>query len=93
VGPRAGLDVCEKSHPHRDSITGPSSPQSVATPTELPGLRPDCILLDKKKSPDRHHNIVSGSEPVCVCVCVCVGEESRADSHTLMRLLSRNSNS
>jgi hypothetical protein len=20
VGPRAGLDVCEKSHPHRDSI-------------------------------------------------------------------------
>ena len=24
-GPRAGLDVCEKSHPHRDSIPGPSS--------------------------------------------------------------------
>jgi hypothetical protein len=26
VGPRAVLDVCEKSHPHRDSIPGPSNP-------------------------------------------------------------------
>jgi hypothetical protein len=26
VGPRAGLDVCEKSRPHRHSIPGPSSP-------------------------------------------------------------------
>jgi hypothetical protein len=26
VGPRAGLDVCGKSRPHRDSIPGPSSP-------------------------------------------------------------------
>jgi hypothetical protein len=26
VGPRARLDVCEKSRPHRDSIPGPSSP-------------------------------------------------------------------
>jgi hypothetical protein len=25
VGSRAGLDVCEKSRPHRDSIPGPSS--------------------------------------------------------------------
>jgi hypothetical protein len=25
VGPRAGLDGCEKSRPHRDSIPGPSS--------------------------------------------------------------------
>jgi hypothetical protein len=35
VGPRAGLDVCEKSRPHRDSIPGLSSPYSVAIPTEL----------------------------------------------------------
>jgi hypothetical protein len=35
VGPRASLDVCEKSRPHRDSIPGPSSPWSVAIPTEL----------------------------------------------------------
>ena len=28
-----------KSRPHRDSIPGPSSPQSVAIPTELPGPR------------------------------------------------------
>jgi hypothetical protein len=26
VGPRAGLDVCEKPQPHRDSIPGPSNP-------------------------------------------------------------------
>jgi hypothetical protein len=26
VGPRSGLDVCEKSRSHRDSIPGPSSP-------------------------------------------------------------------
>jgi hypothetical protein len=26
VGPRAGLDVCEKSRPHRDLIPGPFSP-------------------------------------------------------------------
>jgi hypothetical protein len=35
VGPRAGLDGCRKSRPHRDSIRGPSSPQRVAIPTEL----------------------------------------------------------
>jgi hypothetical protein len=35
VDPRAGLDVCEKSRPHRDSIPGPSSPWPVAMPTEL----------------------------------------------------------
>jgi hypothetical protein len=35
VGPRAGLDVCGKSRPHRDSIPGPSSPWPVAIPTEL----------------------------------------------------------
>jgi hypothetical protein len=26
VGPSAGLNVCEKSRSHRDSIPGPSSP-------------------------------------------------------------------
>jgi hypothetical protein len=26
VGPRAGIDVCEKSRPHGDSIPGKSSP-------------------------------------------------------------------
>jgi hypothetical protein len=39
VGPRAGLDVCEISRPHRDSISGPSSPQSVSQSTELIGPR------------------------------------------------------
>jgi hypothetical protein len=39
VGPRAGLDRCEKSHPHWNSIPGPSSPKQVAIPTTLPGPR------------------------------------------------------
>ena len=33
VGPRAGLGCCGMSRPHRDSITGQSSPYRVATPT------------------------------------------------------------
>jgi hypothetical protein len=32
---RAGLDRCEKSRPHPDSIPGPSSPYAVAIPTAL----------------------------------------------------------
>ena len=39
VGLRAGLDRYGKSHLHRNSIPGPSSPQAVAIPTELPGLQ------------------------------------------------------
>jgi len=30
VGPRVGLDGCEKSRSQRDSIPGPSRPQRVA---------------------------------------------------------------
>ena len=37
MGPRAGMARCGKSHPHRDSIPGPSNLQPVAIPTELPG--------------------------------------------------------
>ena len=39
VGPREGLDGCGKSRPHRNSIPGQSSPQRVATPTELSSQR------------------------------------------------------
>jgi hypothetical protein len=35
VGPRAGLDVCEKPRPYRDSNPGPSRPKPVAIPVEL----------------------------------------------------------
>ena len=35
LGPRASLNGCGKSHPHRDSIPGPSSPKRVAIPTAL----------------------------------------------------------
>jgi len=37
VGPRASLDRCGKSHPHRDSIPGPSSQQPVGILTKLCG--------------------------------------------------------
>ena len=33
---RAGLDRCEKSHPYRVSMHGPSIPKPVAIPTKLP---------------------------------------------------------
>jgi hypothetical protein len=35
VGPRAGLDGCVKSRPHRDSIPGPPSQYQDAILTEL----------------------------------------------------------
>ena len=38
MGPRAGQDRCGKPRFHRDSIPGPSSPQSVTIPSKLPGL-------------------------------------------------------
>ena len=38
VGPRARLDGCGKSHPHRDSIPGPTSPWPVAVPFPLSQL-------------------------------------------------------
>jgi hypothetical protein len=37
VGPKTGLDRRVKFHPHRDSIPGPSSQQSVVISTEIPG--------------------------------------------------------
>jgi hypothetical protein len=35
VGPKTGLDMCEKSRLYRGSIPGPSNPWPVAIPTEL----------------------------------------------------------
>jgi hypothetical protein len=35
VSPRARVEKCRKSHPHQDSIPGPSSSQRVAIQTEL----------------------------------------------------------
>ena len=43
VGPRAGLDRCGKSHPHRDSIPGPFSPQRVDIATTI--SRPIIIII------------------------------------------------
>jgi len=37
VGPRAGLDRCGKTRPHRDSTPDRPAHSSVAKPTELPG--------------------------------------------------------
>ena len=38
LGPRAGLGICGKSRPHRDSIPDRPARSSVAIPTELPGM-------------------------------------------------------
>ena len=42
VDPTTGLDGCGNPRLHRDSIPGPSSPESVAIPTEL--LRPTRVV-------------------------------------------------
>ena len=55
VGPRAGLDRCGKSRPHRDSIQPVASP----IPTELPGPRAVYEKKWKKKivQRDRPHKV------------------------------------
>jgi len=47
-GPRAGMDRCGKSRPHRDSIPGPSSPYQVAIPNTL--SRPTRTTSSSSKS-------------------------------------------
>jgi len=47
-GPRAGMDRCGKSRPHRDSSPGPSSQYRVATPTTL--SRPTRTTSSSSKS-------------------------------------------
>jgi hypothetical protein len=80
VGPRADLDVCEKSRPHRDSIPGPSSPQPDAIPTEL--SRPTLLYefktkykLPKNDSPIKLHCCTADTWHVICCRQV-------ADTHT-----------
>ena len=51
-----------KSRPHRDSISGPSSPQSVAIPTELPAHTLDLYIMKLKQ----HSKDVQG---VTLLVC------------------------
>jgi hypothetical protein len=60
VGPRTGLDRCGKSLPHRDSITGPSSPKRVAIPTEL--HRPTQGIYTKPKT---IHNKLDYNYDIC----------------------------
>ena len=44
VDPRAGLDGCGKSHPHLDSIPGPSSPQRVTIPAHRRNMQQQKVL-------------------------------------------------
>jgi hypothetical protein len=59
VGLRAGLDVCEKSRPYRDSIPGPFSPQPVAIPTELPGNYSVTMVIKCRNVFDDSRNVGS----------------------------------
>jgi len=47
VVPRVGLDRCGKFRTQRDSITAPSSPYTVAIPTELLGPQRNAIRIRK----------------------------------------------
>jgi hypothetical protein len=69
VGRRAGLDMCGKSRPHRDSIPGPSSPYPVAIPTELPSPQklekePANILTTPARSPYTMTPCIGAQRPV-----------------------------
>ena len=44
-GPQDRSGQVRKISPHRDSIPGPSSPQTVAIPTELPGPRGKILII------------------------------------------------
>ena len=46
VGPRAGLDGCGKSRPHRDSIPDRLARSSVSIPTEPPGARNTVVVSE-----------------------------------------------
>ena len=48
MGPRAGLDGRKISSPPVFD-PGPSSPQPIAIPTELPGLHSDCYWVTEIK--------------------------------------------
>ena len=49
-GPQGRSGQVRKISPHRDSIPGPSSPQAVAIPTELPNPIHICINFLKQKN-------------------------------------------
>ena len=57
VGPRAGLDRCGKSRPHRDSIPGPSSP--VASRYTDCATRPNQEAGTPRFQYNRHVKMVS----------------------------------
>jgi len=72
VGPRAGLDRCGKSCPHKDSIPGPSSPYPVSIPIMLPGPhfveyaeinRPLASVLEGEETPENTERDTDGPEP------------------------------
>jgi hypothetical protein len=63
VGPRARLGGCGIFHPHRNSITGQSSPQRVAIPTELYRLLIDALTVHYRKYDTLPHPRVGSIEP------------------------------
>jgi len=90
VGPRAGLDRCGKSRPHRDSTPRPS-PDRPARSQSLYRLRYPahrlCIHTWRHKQPPETQYIplnrkikVLQSRSVCICSCSC------NDMHFVLRL-------
>ena len=63
VGHRDSLDRCGKSHPNRDSIPGPSSPQRVTKLTEL--SQPHSTRVDEGINMDHWWLYTDGWKPKC----------------------------
>ena len=75
MGTRAGLDRCRKFCPHRDLISGPSSPQQVSIPTTLPQPTPKkSIIYYKTQSRSGRSNGTHFNHRMFACLlCSVVG--------------------
>jgi hypothetical protein len=54
---RAGMDGCEQSRSHRDSILGPSSQQRLATPTKLTWPTQNIYVLTRTAPTDADYYV------------------------------------
>ena len=72
-GPQGRSGLVRKISPHRDSIPGPSSPQAVSIPTELPGPKifyVPCLLIEiiSRKFRTREHSGAILAHSLCYCL-------------------------
>jgi len=80
VDPRAGLDGCGKSRPHRDSIPDRPARSESLYQLSYPGPQKSVEYFGNLNDSIHGHVCVCVCVcvSVCVCVCVCVCARARA---------------